>query len=140
MTGTATIGGKLDLPVRNWAEIANSNRIEAKVGIRAGTVAGMPTVGDLQQGQRSFVLQPGGQSTAFESLTARLSTAGSFLRVDSFEMAATTGRMTLQGLVALADTSVSLEGLFEPMAPDVADANGNATFTSAMPSPCLRSA
>ena len=56
LTGTATISGKLDLPVRNWAEIANNNRIEAKVDIRAGTVAGMPQVGDLQEGQRSYTL------------------------------------------------------------------------------------
>ncbi|SHJ16280.1 Uncharacterized protein involved in outer membrane biogenesis [Aureimonas altamirensis DSM 21988] len=133
LTGAATISGKLDLPVRNWAEIANNNRIEAKVDIRAGTVAGMPQVGDLQEGQRTYTLQPGGQATTFDTLTARLSTAGSFLRVGSFEMAGSAGRMTLQGLIALADTSVSLEGLFEPAAADVADANSNATFTSSKP-------
>ena len=133
LTGTATISGKLDLPVRSWAEIANDNRIDAQVNIDSGTVAGLPHVGDLQEGRRSFTLQPGGQPSSFDTLTARLSTAGSFLRVGNFEMAGPTGLMTLQGLVALADMSVSLEGLFEPAAADVADANRNATFTSSKP-------
>lgn len=133
LTGTATIVGQLDLPVRNWAEIANGNRVEARVEIASGTVAGLPSPSDLQQGRRSFALQPGQQPARFDRLAARLSTAGSFLSVESFEMAGSPGLLTLQGLVALADTSVSLEGLFEPAAADVAEAGRDATFTSSKP-------